>query len=164
MRRVFIFQFEVQVDTVYVAAHGKDFLLPAAPEKVLRPLADQVHHRPGLGVGDVVLLQAVASPRISQMVETDAVDAFILHQLEDGRYLLVVKAGYGQPQGDAQTQGDAVSDSPQGAFEGALSTSKAVVVLFDSIQAYSHLGKTDILQLPGFSVGNQGAVGGQGYS
>ena len=90
--------FEVKIDSVSVITDGEYFIVHTTPVHIDGAFTNRIDHRPGLRVVDIRVLEIAAATGVSQVVEANSADSFILDQLENGGDFLIVEAGYRQPQ------------------------------------------------------------------
>ena len=71
-----------EIDPVGVVVAGGEFLVQTPPLIVQGGIEEKVHGPAGELVAGVVLAVLVAPPGVVEVGEIEAIDAFVLHQLE----------------------------------------------------------------------------------
>ena len=122
--------------------------------------ADQVQELPGLGVAQGLRHQLAAPAGVDQVVEADAWDFVLFHQVEDGGHFLVVEAADGEPEAHLESCLLAVAHPGHGRGEGTLLAPELIVDGLGAVQADAHVRKAQVLEAPGQAPVYEGAVGG----
>lgn len=149
---------EVQVGTIGGLIDGEDFAGFASVVPLLGAVDDLIDGLTRLFVGDVYDVTATAA--INEVIEADALDVFLLDEVEDAIEIDDVVGGKGEAQADFLTNGFAVAKGGDGFFKSALASAKLIVGGSDAVQGDADVGEVQAFQARGSGVINQRAVGG----
>jgi hypothetical protein len=132
----------------------------AALVQVARAVEDGVDGPAGLLAVHAIKILAAAGG--TQVVETGAVDALALDEVEDGVEILAGLAGERESESDFLADIDAMAEAFHGFLEGAFHAAEPVMHFGEgAVEADADVGELEFLELLGDFAGDERAVGGE---
>lgn len=157
---VFAFHAEEQVGAVGRLGDGEEFAVDALGVPFFDTRDEGIESVAGFLGGED--LQGAAAAAGDEVIEADALDLFLLDEVEDAVDVFDVVAGEGEAEASFLTGLMAGAETANGSIEGAFFAAEFVVDFADAVERDADVGDLGGFQAGGFFGGDEGAVGGDG--
>ena len=123
-----------EIDAVGIIVAGCEFLVQTALFILPTGVEEQIHGPARQLVLGIVLAVLVAAPGVVEVRKIEAVDAFVLDQLEQLGQVVRIILGHGETHADLQPQITAQADTAERSFEGTLHSAERVMRFRNAIE------------------------------
>ncbi len=159
--RVALFQLQQDIGGVRVIADREHFERVAFRMAAARALKNAIHDGARLLRRQVHLLHLAPAPRVSQMIDAEALHVVFQADIEDSVKVGLIKRVDRKAQADLDTPRAAAVNRSQRALERALQPPQFIVPRPDAVHADARVLKSERSQAVGHRLVNQQAVGGE---